>query len=253
MWMPATLVVLLVGCGAQLDDTTSAGAIPVDAPNPTPPSDSSNSVSVDAPIDAPACFNGRVVFLNFDGVSLAHAATDSTTNQATWIGVTTATVPAYKATATGRATLITNITSGVQTALAQYPITVVTQRPASGKYVMIVFGGQSSDVGTNYTYATGDHDCGDLVKNDVGWLSDAVPDTLVVPTAVGTIGWGLGLQGTTKTDDCMCGWANGCHPAGTTCTLHAAISTTTSSSPATTCAGLATQDEPAAFQSAFCQ
>jgi len=116
-----------------------------------------------------------------------------------------------------------------------------------------VFGGTKTTVGTNYGYATGDHDCGDLVKNDVGWVSDTVPANIVVPVTVGTIGWALGLQGTTDTSDCMCGWANSCQWAGTTCTLGAQVATTPSNSPATTCQGMATQDETAAFHAAFCQ
>jgi hypothetical protein len=252
MWR-ALLAFVLVGCGASLDDSSSPQTM-VDAPTSMNQADApSNANPPDAPADAPACFNGRVVYLNFDGAMLAQGATDSTRGQAAWIGVTSASVAPYKTGVANRATLIANITSGVQMALSQYPITVVTTRPTSGQYSMVVFGGSRTDVGTNYTYATGDHDCGDTVKNDVGWLSDAVPDNLVVPTTIGTIGWGLGLQGTQTTDDCMCGWANGCQPAGTTCSLHAHIATTTSSSPATTCAGLSTQDERAAFNTAFCQ
>jgi hypothetical protein len=252
MWR-AFLAVFAISCGAHVDDSGGDG-LTVDAPSALPPDASaiapgggSGSGSGSGSGTTPAC-SSRVVYLNFGGVTLTHGATDSTTNSAAWIGVTTATVPAYGATAN-----IASITSGVQSALSQFPVTVVTQRPTSGQYVMIAFGGTKTAVGTGYGYATGDHDCGDLVKNDVGWVSDTVPANIVVPVTVGTIGWALGLQGTTDTSDCMCGWANNCQWSGTTCTLHAQIATTSSNSPATTCAGLATQDETAAFHTAFCQ
>ena len=247
MWR-ASLAVLLIGCGAHVDDgqngETVDAAIATTMPDAATIAPGSGSGSGSG---MPSC-SARVVYLNFDGVTITQGATDSTQNRAQWIGVSTAVIPAYHSS-----TQIASITSGVQTALAGVPVTIVTQRPTSGEYVMIVLGGVKTDVGTGYGYATGDHDCGDLVKNDVGWVSDNVPSSIVVPVTVGTIGWALGLQGTTDPSDCMCGWANDCQWSSSTCTLHAQIATTTSSSPATTCAGLATQDEPTAFHAAFCQ
>jgi hypothetical protein len=251
----AIAILSVAGCGAHLDDGSRVGASEgVDASPVAVTPDAPAAVAADAAPDAPACFNGRVIYLAFEGVTIAQAATtDATQNQAAWIGVASASVPPYQASASNRNGLANNITDGVRAALAQFPITVVTQRPAAGPYVMIAFGGTHTDVGTNYTYATGDHDCGDAVKSDLGWVSDDTPQNLVVPITVGTIGWMLGLQGTTDPNDCMCGWANSCQWSGTTCTLSPSIATTSSASPATTCPGLATQDEQAAFHTAFCQ
>jgi hypothetical protein len=245
------LCCVLVGCGANLADDPGQQPTVIDAPQSRTPD--ASSIAIDAPTDAPACFNGRVVFLNFGGATLTQAATDSTQDRAAWIGVATATLPAYKAGNANRMGLINNIVTGVQSALAQYPISVVTTRPMTGQYVMIVFGGANTDVGSNYTYATGDHDCGDAIKNDVGWVSDQTPNNIAVPVALGTIGWVLGLQGTTDPTDCMCGWANSCQWSGSTCSLHAGIATTASSAPASTCTTNGTQDELAAFSTAFCQ
>jgi hypothetical protein len=212
------------------------------------------SGAIDAAPDAPACFNGRVVFLDFEGVTLAQAMTDDATqNQARWIGLTTANVPPYHAGDANRAADISNITDAIRSILGGYPIIVVTTRPATGPYVMVAFGGTKAAVGTGYSYATAFHDCGDTVKSDVAWLSDVVPTSKAADYAVGAIGWALGLQGTSDVDDCMCGWANGCQQSSAHCALHGPISTTNSSSPATTCPGLSTEDEVATFSAAFCQ
>ena len=248
------LVGLLVGCGAQLTtasnnsqvDASSGG---VDAPNGTHTDASIGGV--DAPTQN-ACANGRQVYLAFDGVTLTHAATNSTQNTAAWIGVTTAAVPAFHPNDANRATEIQTIVDGVKSRLAGTPINVVTTRPANGPYVMIVLGGSNSIVGSNYTYATSDHDCGDTVKNDVGWVSDAPSLSYVPDLIIGTIGWGLGLQGTNDPNDCMCAWANSCSSASGACTLSASIATTVSSGN-TTCPNQNPQNEIAAFSTQFCQ
>lgn len=253
MWRVVAIAVLVAGCGAQLSDGSSDNSRKPDA-GFTP--DSSTPPIVDAPTDtsSSACANGRVVYLAFQGETITYAGTtDSTANQASWIGVNTANVPPYHQGNTNRNAQITNITNGVTAVLASFPITVVTQRPTSGSYVMIVFGGSNQTVGSNYNYATANHDCGDVVKNDVGWVSDSVPNSIVVPVTIGTIGWALGLQGTTDPNDCMCGWATNCQWASNSCTLGTNETTGNSLSPAMTCPGLNPQNEQAAFQTAFCQ
>ena len=106
---------------------------------------------------------------------------------------------------------------------------------------------------TPYSYATNEHDCGDLVKNDVGWISDEPSVSYVQDLVIGTIGWGVGLNGTNDPTDCMCAWANNCDSAAGACTLSASIASTTSSSPATTCPNQNPQNEIAAFSTKFCQ
>lgn len=205
-----------------------------------------------------ACPNGRKVYLNFDGVTLARATTsDARTNQASWLTNTSAAIPPWHQGSGTRTSDIQTIVTGVKSRLAMTPIEIVTQRPATGTYVMVVFGGQrTSDggtVGTPYSLATNEHDCGDGVKADVGWVSDVASVSYAQDLAVGAIGWGLGLNGTTSPTDCMCGWANNCDSASGACTLSASIATTTSQSPATTCANQNPQNELAAFSTKFCQ
>jgi hypothetical protein len=247
-------VLLLAGCGAELN-TSSNTQSNVDASNAR--IDAPNGSVIDAPVNSPdaggaACANGRVVYLSFEGETLTQATTNSVQNRAQWIGVATATVPAFRPGLANRATEIQNIVDGVRSRLAGTLTTVVTTRPASGPYVMIVLGGTNQDVGSSYTYATSDHDCGDLVKNDVGWVSDTPSLSYVPDLIVGTIGWGLGLQGTNDPNDCMCAWANNCSSASGACTLSQSIATTASNGN-TTCAGQNPQNEVAAFSTLFCQ
>ncbi len=247
------LTALLAACGAQL--TTASNNSQVDASNsgvdaPGGTQHDASSGGTDAPMTA--CASGRKLYLAFEGQTLTHAATDSTQNTAAWIGVTTANVPAFHPGLTNRATEIQTIVDGVKSRLAGTPIEVVTTRPASGPYVMIVLGGTNTIVGSNYSYATSDHDCGDTVKNDVGWVSDTPSLSYVPDLIIGTVGWGLGLQGTNDPTDCMCAWANSCTSASGACTLSSSIATTTSSGN-TTCPNQNPQNEVAAFSTQFCQ
>lgn len=201
-----------------------------------------------------ACPSGRKLYLSFDGETLTRAtASDSTQNKVSWMSNTTANVPPWHQGSGSRANDIATIVAGVKLRLTGVPIEVVTTRPTSGPYVMVVFGGDQDLVGTPYSYATNEHDCGDLVKNDVGWISDEPNVSYVQDLVIGTVGWGLGLNGTNSPTDCMCAWANNCESASGACTLAASIASTNSSSPATTCPNQNPQAEIAAFSTEFCQ
>lgn len=232
------------GGGDLTGGTPDASTTPTpDAPTVTPTPDAA----------LPRC-SGRVVYLNFDGATLTRGTpSDAAANRASWIGVTTATVPPYRAGAGDRAAQIQAITNRITGALASYPITVTTQRPVAGQYVMVVFGGTRDDVGSIYSYATSFHDCGDAVKNDVAWLSDVVPSGKAGDYALGAIAWGLGLNGTNDPNDCMCGWSNNCDQNATPCQLSGPLATTGALSPETPCPNLATQNAQQAFDVAFCQ
>lgn len=251
------LVTLLAACGAQLSTASNNSQVDasnseIDAPGGSHHHDGGGGGQQDAPTTTAACGNGRKLYLAFDGVTLTQAATSSTQNTAAWIGVTTASVPPFHSGDANRTTEIQTIVDGVKSRLAATPIEVVTTRPASGLYVMVVLGGTNTIVGSNYSYATSDHDCGDTVKNDVGWVSDTPSLSYVPDLVIGTVGWGLGLQGTNDPTDCMCAWANNCSSASGACTLSASIATTTSSNN-TTCPNQNPQNEVAAFSTQFCQ
>src|SRR6185436_11240202 len=84
----------------------------------------------------------RTVFLNFDGQALQQGPSDATMNRASWMQVAAGTAPRYLNGNGNRDATIQAIVNGVRAQLAQFPVTVVTTRPNSRSYVMIVFVGQ---------------------------------------------------------------------------------------------------------------
>ena len=262
-WKPLAIGLLFVAsCAARVGDGVNDGT--PDAPGATVKldggtsgGDSGNVTPMDAPMNA-ACPNNRKVYLHFDGgITLQQAATsNSATNQASWISGS-ANIPAWRPSAGDRATQIATVVAGVKSRLAQTPIEVVTTRPTSGLYVMIVFGGNSTgnggNVGTVWGGGTNEHDCGDTVKADIGWVAEIINTSYAQDIAVGAIGWGLGLNGTTDPNDCMCAWANNCSSASGACTLSASVNYVTSGAPATTCPNPNPQNEVEAFTTKFCQ
>ncbi|MBA3458119.1 MAG: hypothetical protein H0T42_33875 [Deltaproteobacteria bacterium] len=248
-WFVIASLLVVTACGAELGGTGQA----------TPDASGGGGdggVNVDAAIDAlavPTCANGRVIYLNFDGVTLTQGTSDATQNRAGWLQAATATAPAYRVGQMNRQADIAQVTAGIRAQLASFPITVVTARPATGQYVMIVFGGTAAQVASAFGGAVNRLDCGDVQRNDVAWISDGVtPSQLVVNYAVGAIGFGLGLTATTVPTDCMCGWDNQCTPVSTgPCTLTDNIPRDPAANQL--CAGLTTQSETLAFTQAFCQ
>lgn len=251
------VLAMLVGCGgASLgpDNTKLDASVGMDGPR----SDAAQNPPDAAP---PACASGRKLYLHFEGITLTKAAaSDSTQNQVSWMGNTTVTLPAYHAGIGERADQIAAIVAGVDARLAAQPIEIVTQRPAAGPYVMVVFGGSSiapatastTQVQTQYSYATNEHDCGDVVKNDVAWVADLPPVELVPDLVLAAVGWGLGLNGTNDPNGCLCGWANSCVDAAGACVLSASIASTTSVGN-TTCPNMNPQNEVVAFSTNYCQ
>ncbi|MBA3818871.1 MAG: hypothetical protein H0X17_08265 [Deltaproteobacteria bacterium] len=249
----AIAVLWSTACEATIGGSATGGGGGTDASITPTPDGPGGTVTPDASSDAPRC-SARVIYLNFEGVTLTRATpSDSTADRASWIGVTTATVPRYRTGAADRATQIQAITTRITTALSGIGVMVTTVRPLAGQYVMVVFGGTETTVGSQYSFATSFHDCGDLVKNDVAWVSDQVSSSKVGDFALGAIGWGLGLNGTNSPNDCMCGWSNTCDQLSTPCTLSPSITTTGALSPETACPNLATQNEVGVFTTAFCQ
>jgi hypothetical protein len=193
------------------------------------------------------------VYLNFDGQTLTRGTSDATLNHASWMLIAQGTAPPYLDDNPARATAIQSVVDGVRGQLARFPITVVTARPTSGEYVMIVFGGKAAAVGSRFGAAVSQLDCGDVQHNDVAWIGDGVtPVQRVINTAIGAIGFGLGLTATVDPADCMCSWDNACVAADTAaCTLGSPIAR----DPAAIqlCPGAAsTQDEVATLHDAFC-
>jgi hypothetical protein len=239
-------VALCCGCSAQLSGTSgpSIGGIdPLpDAAGPGPAPDA---------MPVPKC-TSRSVYLNFDGQKLTRGPSDATQNQASWMQIGTGTAPRYQTNNTDRDTAIQTIVDGVRTQLSQFPITVTTTRPTAGNYVMIVFGGRAGAVGSSFGGAVNKLDCGDTRPNDVAWISDNVsPAQAVINTAVGAVGFGLGLTATSDPKDCMCAWDNGCVSDDTApCKLGSPIDRDPKANQL--CPDLTPEDEIAVFRTAFC-
>jgi hypothetical protein len=252
--------VFAAGCGARIGESGYDNDDRVDASTSMPDGRTGGFGSADAAMpDAPsACPSGRKVYLEFNGVTLTQAATsNAATNQVSWINNGTSQVPPWRQGSGTRAADIAAVIAGVKSRLAGTPIEVVPTKPTSGPFVMVVFGGRRTTdggtVGTVWSGATNEHDCGDLVKSDIGWISEVPNNSFVQDLAVGAIGWGLGLNGTNDPNDCMCAWANNCQSAAGACTLSASIASTTSLAPATTCPNQNPQNEVEAFSTKFCQ
>jgi hypothetical protein len=214
-------------------------------------------VVIDAPaVDAPNP-NARVVYLNFDPVTLFQAAaSDATKNEAAWLQAGSGSSPGYHTNVGTQQEDIAAVTSGVTNALDGVA-KVVTTRPLTGEYVMIVYGGTAADVKSFYGDAVNELDCGDVVPNDVGWIADQVSTADAVNDTLGAIGFGLGLTSTTTTTDCMCSWGNNCTPAAGSCVLDNGIARATSvfdgpnGQPLSCPAAGPTQDELTTFKTAF--
>lgn len=249
--MLALAVALGGGCGAQLSDgqTPSLGGIDT-TPDAGPGGGGGGTTTT------PMC-TSRSVYLNFDGQTLTQGPSDATLNQASWMQIPQGMAPRYQDGNTDRATAIQTIVDGVRAQLSQFPINVTTRRPTSGSYVMIVFGGDRTLVGSRFSAAVNQLDCGDTHPNDVAWIADNVtPPQRVINSAIGAIGFGLGLTATTDPRDCMCSWDNGCKPDNSAaCTLGSPVPrdpTANQLCPDLTNPDLSPQDEVTAIRTAFC-
>jgi hypothetical protein len=250
------MILLGSGCNAQISDGTNASSQDA-SPDPggrggdASPGDDASPAS-DAAM--PAGCTSRSVYLNFEGQTLLRGRSDATTNHAEWMTIDQGTAPPYLAGHINRAAIIQAIVDGVRRQLAQFPITVVTARPAAGSYVMIVFGGRAGAVGSLFGGAVNRLDCDDSRPSDVAWVSDLLaPTQRVINVTVGAIGFGLGLTATVARGDCMCGWDNDCDDDETVaCTLGSPIERDPFARQL--CPGAARmQDEAAAFRTAFCR
>jgi len=198
------------------------------------------------PMDSIAsCASHRPVFVALDGVMLTQAPSDATLNQAEWLPVQMAMVPAYRAAAANRDAQIQQLLAALVRPFPDLPI--VTERPAAGSFVLLAIGGSGADLGFVGTTNAATHlDCDDANPNDVVWVSEALGAQETADLAIGAIGVAIGLTGTMNSDDCMCGFGNSCASNPTACTLGTLPSDAR-------CPGQAQpQDESAAFTRAFC-
>jgi hypothetical protein len=214
------------------------------------PADASVDSPADATPDAPGfdCATSpntgtHKVFLAVDGVTLTKgAASDATMNKTVLFQGATqmATIAPWRSAAADRTAQIAAVVCGVRTSLARFDVSVVTTRPASGAYEMIVIGGQATDFGIAVPSGTAIsmvaiNDCLNNNQLDVGWVAETPAPSMPTFTltsietanlAVAALGIGDGLAASKSISNCMC-------PAGSNepqnCTATAACELTNAS------------------------
>ena len=214
---------LRAGCNARLGYAPADHDATATADTPT-----HHAISDAAPDAPPLCGNGRVIYLDFEGATLAKAntASDATQDKAVWMGQANGTLAQFRPGAGDRATQISDTVTAFETGIAGHPdLRVVTTRPTTGPFFEIGFGGSANDVGVPYLYAVDRLDCGDTAtKSDVAWVFEAAESPQRAANfALGALLFGLGATGTTDPNDCMCGWLTNCQASNNACTYSTSI------------------------------
>jgi len=191
-----SILLLLAGCGGGGGggDTPSGGPTP--SPNPAS--------------------GAHVYYLNFDGQTLTAGPDDPVTNSSQLVFGTT-TLPAYLAGDPQRTTKIQAMVSEVTAILAPYDIAVVTARPASGSYDMLVAGG-ISPFGAGEPFAALS-DCTGARPNHVALMFDVSTGHDAARRIIGSLGIGHGISSSDAAADCMCFGPNCTVPLPAACTI----------------------------------
>jgi hypothetical protein len=141
-------------------------------------------LTLPAPCPGPGCAASpqakgpRLVYLNFDGVSLTRSTTrdDAVTGESAIVQANM-TIPAFSTSSlssTGgmsRAQIIQRVVDQMYFSHADYDVDFVTTRPASAPYSMVVFGGSCSSVaGETGCAGLALLDCGDLMPHNITFV-----------------------------------------------------------------------------------
>jgi hypothetical protein len=196
--------------------------------------------------DAAAGAGTHTIYLNFEGADLIAdpSGNDARTGH-TFLINSNKTVPPFLNGVANRDTFINTIVATVTQQLAPYDVQVVTMRPASGEFMMVVFGGASQDIiGQGNVGSFGPLDCGNLSNDDIMFVFDAMLDVPLANAAMFTIGIAIGLSTTSLPGDCL-----SVSTATAVCTLSgsAPISPSTGACPN----AAPNQDELSAFTAVF--
>lgn len=207
--------------------------------------------AADAPVtaDAPAAAAGHVVYLAFDGETVTPGTDDPVK--------TTSPLPSKAYTAkylpndAARTTKIDAIVTEVRAILAPYDVALVTTRPASGSYDLIVVGGSPTDAGiTAGVGALSIAGQCTLTGTHVALVFDlGQPPHDLVRLIVSLTGMAHNVSMTKKPDDCMCYADVACTTLAAACTIGGAGTTVDTSF--YNCAGGPTTDEHQAWLAAF--
>jgi hypothetical protein len=191
------LLVLLAACGS--DDggkTIDAGPRPDAAPS--------------CPPQGGALATGdHTLFVAFEGVTLTLGdCDDAKTNCSSLVAQASTVVPPFLMAETNRATRVATIKGMVQDALSAFSIDVVTTRPATGDYWMVVAGGTSDAiVGRSDALVAMKPVCDASNRSSIALVFERASETTdraYANTLAGAFGSLAGLVPSTNGQDCMC-------------------------------------------------
>jgi len=170
------------------------------------------------------------VYLSFDGemIQPTTAGNDNAAMNLSSIITTAKTAPAYLNNVPTRADTIAQIVSETQARFAPFDVDIVTNRPTSGDYFMIVFTGEAKTVlGTNGASAITTENCptppnknGIAFEFQNGSTSDTFTPVQKANLTIPSVALAQLVPPTSTAGDCMCWSATSCAPVGTTpCTI----------------------------------
>ena len=148
-----------------------------------------------------------MVYLHVDRIALTKGAEDATTDTSSAIE---GTLSPYLAGEADRAGRIAGLTTALEEIVAPFHVDIVTTRPDSPRYDMIVIAGTPEEVGLSAgTGGVSDVDCGNAIPNKIVVVfGNAFPagfdGNLMASLAVAGLGVSQGLPSSDLGDDCLC-------------------------------------------------
>jgi hypothetical protein len=150
-----------------------------------------------------SCPEPKVVFLNFDGAELHKGdCDDALANCSRILEIDHVSYPRSPGTSATRRMIIER----VQGHFRPFHVRIVTTRPTSGEYSMVMIGGRYSDIGGSLEHVVGISaiDCGNTKTRNIGFVFLDTEDSFSWSDAVAQMaGRVLGLEGVGDQDDIM--------------------------------------------------
>ena len=190
-------VLMVAACGEDGGgNTVDAGARADAAPTCPPPG-------------TPLATGTHELYVAFEGVTLTlGACDDATTNCTSLVAADNTVVPPFLMAETGRQTRIANIAALIQESLAPFSIDVVTTRPSSGDYWMVVAGGTAEAVtGDPGALVAAKPVCDATNRKSIALVFEQdseASDRSYANTIAGAFGSLAGLVPTSNSTVCMC-------------------------------------------------
>ena len=193
------------------------------------------------------------LYINFEGVTLTPCGTPDARLNCSNLVTQEAQFPPFLDGNPNRDGFIATILYSARKGLAPYSIEVVTTRPATGSYYMMVFGSTSAAIGLQAGFfGIAPFQCTPENRNNVSITFDSgqMPTTFEYANSVlSDMAMLVGISTTTVNDDCACRGAGGCTiDPNKLCTYGSDVAV--NPDPTFSCERT-TQDEPAMMQAAL--